>query len=174
MDSYIIEDKSAVQNVDGSLGSAPSEYFSYLINNLLLRPRAELDRISSSTVDKAVVIPGAIAFWKAPEPIDYSIDVSLIEDLVERAKIPLAWAHFSWFLEHRVQSLERALTSAQHGAAIEPENPWFQIRVAEILARMGQSGAAVDAAQNAVKLRPDVSTFHEILERLKRQGNSSV
>ena len=167
---YVIEDLSTRQDSLGESTTSAPDFIAHLHKGIMAKwdfgwePRYDpIDRIES--------IPGAVAIWKKPWQVD-TLDIDALEDLTLRSGVPLAWDHLAWFVETKIQDLDRALSIASRGAQIQPWNPWFQLRISEILLKTGDKAAAIAAAEKAVQLKPEQDYFKQNLERIKAAKNS--
>jgi predicted Zn-dependent protease len=122
-------------------------------------------------VSRVDVFRGAVAVWKS-EAINFSSNVNWLEELVRRSEKPESWLYLSEYLDRRAGLLDRALDAARRGAQLEPWNAWFQVRIGEILKKMGDREGAIAAARSTAALErqwhPDQPNpfFEQFLNRI--------
>jgi tetratricopeptide (TPR) repeat protein len=146
-----------------------SSYFAKLQHGLMAKwhptiGSKEIPSWAQSEISRIDVFRGAVVLRKL-DKINFSTDLPWIEDLVRRST-PESLLYFSEYLERRAGLLERALDTAHQGAAMAPNNPWFQARISQLMVKMGNVEAAIAAARKAVDLAPDHPHFRSVLHDL--------
>jgi hypothetical protein len=134
---YVVEDLSrGVSQTHG--GISPIDYFANLQRQLMEQapwdPSQEISRID--------ILPRAVALWKKVA-VEYALDLSMIDDLVNRSGRSESLLYFSEYVDRRLGDLPRSLEIALQAVAANPGEPWFHLRVVEIFRKTGDIKRAI-------------------------------
>jgi len=160
---YVCEDLTAIRT-PRFLGASPTpaaEYFARVAKSDMERAQTDSEAVGAARLD---VFPGAIAIWKAEAPNPLS-GIEQKADLAARSARPEALLHLADYLIRR-GSGAAAVEAARRAIDRLPQNLWSHATLARALSKAGDKPAAIAAAQEAVKLRPDQPFFAELLKNV--------